>query len=171
MDPREPDRPAAGSWDRIVDVAVWCLVIAVLFALGVGANRWFAARFGNQDPTRTEEWVEPLPREAPGGPSQPSVGPNGEVVQSPVWTRQPVPEYPRPAMRRGIESGSVMLRCKALASGALEACVVLSEQPAGAGFAEAALHGVRSARIQPRSVDGLETDSTIQFTVRFRVEL
>lgn len=78
-----------------------------------------------------------------------------------------MPVFPGLAMRRGVEQGAVVLRCETLATGEFGACEALSEIPAGAGFAEAALAATREARVQPYSIDGFETDSTVTFTVRF----
>ena len=64
----------------------------------------------------------------------------------------------------------VRLRCETYASGRIGDCAVLSETPAGVGFAEAALASMRDARVLPRSSDGVPTDSRIRFTSRFIVD-
>ncbi len=170
MDLRAPEQPANPSAPRRVNTAlfivIWCLVLAAMFGLAVLANGWFAARFGNE---QAVERIETLPQAAPDAPPRPTIGPNGEVMQPPVWARPPAPEYPALAMRRGVESGVVELRCVTLVSGELGPCRVMAEDPAGAGFGEAALRGVRDARVVPRSIDGRDTPSMIQFKVRFRL--
>jgi TonB family protein len=185
MDAPEPDTPEGGSARRGVDIAIWCLVIAAMVALAAGIA-WFLAnaRFeireiAFEDQVKERTLIEPVlptdprPRanSLPAPPPAPvtSIGPNGEVVTHPVWLRVPTPEFPEPAARRGVQSGAVALRCEGLASGELGACEVLSERPSGVGFAEAALQGARRARLRPRSIDGVATDATVQYTVRFRM--
>ena len=165
--PEQPDKPSAPRRvNTVLFIVIWCLVLAAMFGLAVLGNGWFAARFGNE---QTGERIETLPHAAPDTPPQPTIGPDGEVMQPPVWARQPVPEYPEQAMRRGVESGVVELRCVALVSGELDPCRVMAEDPAGAGFGEAALRGVRDARVVPRTIDGRDTPGMIQFKVRFRL--
>ncbi|MGZ9100588.1 MAG: energy transducer TonB [Brevundimonas sp.] len=184
MNGPEPDTPGGGPGDRGVDAAVWVAVIAAMVGLASG----FAWLLSNsriefrevtyEDRVGERTLIEPVPpppvaprmvpSSSPPPEPSPTTGPNGEVVKVPVWVRVPAPEYPRLAMRRGVESGAVTLRCEALSSGEIGACEVLAEHPAGVGFAEAALRGARNARVKPRSIDGFETDSTIQYTVRFQ---
>lgn len=185
MDGRGPGTPGGGRKARAVDIALWCLVIAVIVALAAGIAGYLAnSKFEIREVTFEDEVEEftliqpvPPPVAQPGAdPSPPpppdpktTLGPNGEVLRRPAWVRQPMPDFPERAMRRGVEQGDVMLRCETLVTGEFGACEVVSETPPGAGFAEAALAATRQARVTPYSIDGFETDSSIQFTVRFRM--
>lgn len=71
-------------------------------------------------------------------------------------------------MSRGIENGTVVMNCLVNANGSLTDCNVVSETPAGAGFAQAAQAGARRARLSPRTVDGAATNARVVFTTRFR---
>ncbi|QLQ12366.1 MAG: energy transducer TonB [Brevundimonas sp.] len=53
------------------------------------------------------------------------------------------------AMRQGVEEGRVKLQCNATPAGDLRDCRVVEEEPANAGFGEAALRGAQSAQIHP----------------------
>lgn len=178
MSGRGTDTPGGEARRRVVDIAVWCLILVVIVAMAAGIT-WLltSSRFQLREVAfedRAEDLIliapaPPPPAEPPAPAPAPIVGPNGEVVRRPLWVRQPAPDYPVLAMRRGVESGAVTLLCEAMASGEMGACEVVNEQPAGVGFAEAALAGARDARVKPRSIDGFETDSTIQYTIRFRM--
>lgn len=100
--------------------------------------------------------VKPKPTRRPG------------LITAPTWERPPTVEYPERAMSRGIESGDVVLRCLAHPNGSLSGCEIVSEDPAGAGFGQAALAGARRARMTPRTADDMEEPPRVQFTVRFR---
>lgn len=160
---------------RGLDLAVWAAVIAVLVGLAAAiawylSNSTFTLReITFEDDSADLEILIPV-APAPEPPAEPAAAslPNAEGVTPPVWTRTPAPLYPEKALRRGIEQGEVTLRCAALASGRLDACEVVSESPPGAGFAEAALASTRQARVEPRRIDGVGTDSRITYTVRFR---
>ena len=182
MGNRGPETPGGAKKGRGVDAVVWIAVVAAMIGLA-GGVAWLASntRFELPEITFTDQvkdvtLIEPVPPvaqppmdAAPAPPPEPktTLGPNGEVVRRPVWVRQPMPDFPEMAMRRGIERGAVMLRCETLATGEFGACEVVSETPPGAGFAEVALASTREARVKPYSIDGFETDSSIQFTIRF----
>lgn len=184
MDERGPDTPGGGKNGWGVDAVVWIAVVAVMIGLA-GGIAWVASntRFELPEVTFTDQveevtLIEPVPpvaqprRDASPAPSpepKETLGPNGEVLRRPVWVRQPMPYFPEMAMRRGIERGAVMLRCETLATGEFGAGEVVSETPPGAGFAEVALASMREARVKPYSIDGFETDSSIQFTIRFEM--
>jgi len=182
--PSGPEAPGPEPKRRGSRVWVWVLVVAALIAFVAFylANARFTLREINySDDSVDLELIEPVPppvaqprADAPPAPPpapepEPTIGPNGEVLRHPRWVKVPVPVFPRLAMRRGVEQGVVVLRCETLATGEFGACEALSEIPAGAGFAEAALAATRQARVKPYSIDGFETDSAVTFTVRFRM--
>lgn len=88
----------------------------------------------------------------------------------PVWTRRPEPTYPREALGAGIEEGEVDLRCVARATGQIVFCAITSETPEGYGFGREAVRATRDARMQPAEIDGEQVDSSIHFSVRFRLQ-
>lgn len=65
--------------------------------------------------------------------------------------------YPRKALDAGVEQARVVMSCVAGEGGNLENCAVSKEDPAGLGFAEAALALSESFRIRPWTMDGLPT--------------
>jgi protein TonB len=168
-----PEPKRRGSRARGLLLVVALIVIVALLALYVVGASFTLREVTYEDESVDLEIIEPIPPPAaqPAVPPPPesSIGPNGEVVRHPAWVKVPEPIFPRLAMRRGVEQGVVVLRCETLATGQLGACEALSETPPGAGFAEAALAATRQARIRPYSIDGFETDSSVTFTVRFRV--
>ncbi|MBJ7319698.1 MAG: energy transducer TonB, partial [Brevundimonas sp.] len=128
----------------------------------------------NITPTKKEDRVEytgppvnipgPPPPPAPPAPARPA------VVTSVAWSRQPQPEFPERAQERGIEGGTVTLLCTVAANGTPTNCSVVSETPSGAGFGQAALRSMRSARFSPGTVDGVAQGGQARFTVRFRLQ-
>jgi len=93
----------------------------------------------------------------PGEIEQPVVG---ELVTNPRWLEQPSARdferhYPRDAAARGLE-GRALLECSVLRDGRLN-CSLVSEEPAGAGFGDAALRLSSSFRAAPTTVDGVAT--------------
>lgn len=149
------------------------IALVAFLALYFGGARFTLREVTYDDQSVDLEIIEPLPppvaRPVVPPPPKSSTGPNGEVLRRPVWVKTPVPVFPTLAMRRGVEQGAVVLRCETLSTGQFGTCEALSEIPAGAGFAEAALAATRQARVRPYSIDGFETDSEVTFTVRFRM--
>lgn len=98
------------------------------------------------------------------GPTQPSeeIGDAPlPVISNPTWIRKPSVDdmmglYPYGALERGL-SGRVVLDCVVAANGRI-ACAVVSETPAGKGFAQAALKASRLFQIAPSMVDGRPTE-------------
>jgi protein TonB len=54
-------------------------------------------------------------------------------------------------------------------NGSLSNCTIVSETPAGAGFGRAAQAACRSARLSPRSVDGVAVGGQVRFNVTFNL--
>jgi len=92
------------------------------------------------------------------------------VITNVDWARRPSADFPERAQSRGIESGSATLVCVVAPSGAAQNCEVVSEEPAGAGFGQAALRGARGARFAPSTVNGVAQGGRARFTVRFRLQ-
>lgn len=65
--------------------------------------------------------------------------------------------------------GLVRLRCDAQADGRLTECKIVSEQPAGQGFGEAALRGAGRARVETDVLRGA-AGPEVEFNIRFRLD-
>jgi TonB family protein len=63
------------------------------------------------------------------------------------------------------DRGWVTLECMTASGGRFESCRILQEQPAGAGFGEAALRAAESARLDPSTVAG----RTVRYRARFEL--
>jgi TonB family protein len=92
------------------------------------------------------------------GPALPDVNPD--------WRYRPDGEvlaqaYPREAMEKGL-SGKATIRCVAAPDGLLQDCVVLSEEPAGAGFGAATLSVAPHFQMNPAIRDGVPQASTVR---------
>ncbi|RZJ16925.1 MAG: energy transducer TonB, partial [Brevundimonas sp.] len=128
----------------------------------------------NVEATKKEDRVEysgpPVIVPGPPPPPAPPAPPRPSVITNPSWARQPRGEFPSRAQSRNIETGSATVNCGVNPNGSTTDCNIVSEDPAGAGFGQAALTAMRSARLQPRQVDGVAQGSRVQFTMRFRLE-
>lgn len=94
------------------------------------------------------------------------------MVTNPSWASRPDAEamgeaYPNFAVNAAID-GDVTLRCRARIDGGLDLCEVMRASPTGLGFDRAGLSLSRLFRINPREVDGQDTKTQVQFTIRFR---
>jgi len=123
------------------------------------------------EPTKKEDRVEytgpPVIVPGPPPPPAPPAPPRPSVIRNPSWSRQPTAEFPERAASRGIERGRVSLECTVNPNGSMSGCQVLSEDPAGAGFGQAALTGARRARVSPREVDGAAVGARVTFNMTF----
>lgn len=125
-------------------------------------------------PTPKDQRIEnPGPPVVTTTPPQPAPVPAPPVRQSvitqPSWARQVLPEYPERAIARGIETGRVTIQCNVQPNGSLTNCSVVSEDPAGAGFGQAALAAARRSRVSPRTVDGAAEGAVVRWTSRFQM--
>ena len=83
-----------------------------------------------------------------------------------TWSQHPTPMYPAVAAANGVTEGTVTLSCLVEADGRASDCTVLTESPEGAGFGEAALASMETARFSPGTG---APGARARFTIRFRV--
>jgi TonB family protein len=95
-------------------------------------------------------------------------------VLKPDWERLPPPEafiryYPKAAQEQDIE-GVVTVQCSVTATGMLEGCSVVSEDPVGQGFGAAAMNLTSLFRMRPKSTDGKAVaGGVVRVPIRFRL--
>jgi protein TonB len=111
---------------------------------------------------------------SPSGSAQPETdAPRRPAVVLPVVkdakvVRQVDPEYPREAMREGIE-GSIDLRFTVTADGKVEDIEVVTADPPQT-FDRAAMSALRRWRYEPRREDGVAVDSRTRVRLEFKLE-
>ncbi len=93
------------------------------------------------------------------------------TVTNPTWERKPAPDelpnaYPDRALAKGIE-GQVVILCTADTYGDLDDCKVVSEQPQGWGFGDAALRLAFSFHMRPQLRNGLSEPSQVRVPIHF----
>ncbi len=93
---------------------------------------------------------------------------------APVWLRRPTGEdlaryFPDIAVEAGV-GGRAVISCRAMATGELAQCEVVSETPAGFRFGEAALRLAPLFRLAPRMTDGSSVEGiTLRLPLAFHV--
>jgi protein TonB len=126
-------------------------------------------------PTSTETAREtPASLTAEAGPAvEPTAAQQGPaVISNPRWLSRPSGDqmaraYPQRAIALG-RSGSVVLDCGVVASGAVSGCSIASETPAQLGFGVAALRLSKHFRMSPRTEDGRPVDGArVRIPLRF----
>jgi protein TonB len=122
-------------------------------------------------PTKAEDRIEnvapPVFTPDPPRPAPIPAPPRPSVITNPTWERQVTGDFPERAIARGITSGRVTLQCIVQPNGSLTGCSVVNEDPAGAGFGQAALAAARRSRVSPRTVDGAAEGATVRWTQRY----
>ncbi|MBU2118161.1 MAG: TonB family protein [Alphaproteobacteria bacterium] len=116
-------------------------------------------------------WAQSGELEPPAVVTPPSlvlVAPRPAMITNPRWGQPPRLIYPEAALSGNVE-GAVVMACRVRGDGRFQDCEVVSETPSGYGFAAAAMEGSRTARVHPRTVDGLAVDARATWTARFRL--
>lgn len=104
----------------------------------------------------------------------PWIDPAPKSIINPDWLMRPdasqvARAYPEIAARQGI-GGLAILACAVTATGGVTGCDVVSESPAGKGFAKAALSLTRFFRMKPRFENGQPVGGgTVRIPIRFTV--
>jgi len=104
----------------------------------------------------------------------PVTAPAPKIITQPVWATIPsaaefTATYPTAALRNRVE-GRATLQCEVDRAGALVNCAVTQEEPAGAGFGEAAFRISALFRMRPLSQDRVRTaGGQITMPIRFKL--
>ena len=68
------------------------------------------------------------------------------------------------------EEAVVVVECVLQREGRMSDCAVVSEEPPGLGFGEAALGGARQSRVSMSDTPRARAGETVRFSVRFRAD-
>ncbi len=115
----------------------------------------------------------PTPTEIPVAVDPPPAPVRPDIITNPQWIERPsgrdfAREYPSRALERGRE-GRVVLDCVVRADGRIN-CTVVSEDPSGWGFGEAAVRISRSFKIAPRLENGAPAEGgRLRVPITFRL--
>ncbi|RZJ93791.1 MAG: energy transducer TonB [Brevundimonas sp.] len=140
--------------------------LSLLFAIALASGVF--DRSDQQAPPRIRvEQAAPPPASPPPAPT---LDAQGRSVTSVDWKQRPTPYYPERAQQAGVEAGSATLSCVASPEGRLGPCEIVSEDPPGMGFGDAAATSALQARVYPATVDGVPQSGRMRFTVRFRLQ-
>ena len=135
------------------------------------------AQAGSFSAASFEKVVGPLLAEPPPRRPSPAEGPQiasapAPKPHKPVWVEAPDAQqmaaaYPTKAMAAG-QGGRAQIRCTATADGALADCRLVSEEPVGEGFGDAALGLASRFRMQTALLDGASAvGGTFDVALRF----
>jgi len=101
------------------------------------------------------------------------VAPQAPVeITNPDWRRKPSPEdiaqyYPEAAGEAGV-SGRATIACRVTAAGRLQGCAIVSEEPAGYEFGQAAIRMSAGFRMAPMQLDGRAVSGgLVRIPIRF----
>ena len=162
MDVGLSDQDRRRFWNRFwlligLGAASVFLLIAIAFASGlmkVSINPTASPR------TRSEQAPPPAPK----------LDEQGRSVTSVEWRTRPLPDYPDKAQAAGVDAGAATLACITSPEGRLGPCEIISEDPPGMGFGDAAAKSALRARVYPSTIDGVPQGGRMRFTVRFRLQ-